>query len=69
MDKTNLILKFKRYGEQEAHVVGATRIRIDGRGGVILYSPNSRIPEWISLSGVETVAVQPVNRASILPAA
>jgi len=69
MDQPNLILKYKRYDEAEPRVVGAARIRIDGRGGLILYSSQSRIPEWISLSGLESLAFQPVGPAGIRSAA
>jgi len=69
MDKPNLILKYTLRGEREPRIVGAARIRIDGRGGLILYSPQSGKPERISLAGMESVALQPIVRAGVLSAA
>jgi hypothetical protein len=37
MDNLNLVVKFMLAGDAQLHVKGAARIKVDGRGGLLLY--------------------------------
>jgi hypothetical protein len=65
MDNPNLILKFKLRGETDARIVGASRIRVDGRGGLTLYPLHDGIPERINLDLLQSFAVRLFRGAEI----
>jgi hypothetical protein len=70
MKNLNLLLKFKLAGESRLHVRGATRIKIDGRGGLTLYDLGSGVAETIDLSQLRSFSIQTLigdKSASSLP--
>ena len=63
MDNLNLILKFKLAGDDRLHVKGAARIRVDGRGALMLYNMQSRAVETIDLRTLRSFCIQQVSPA------
>jgi hypothetical protein len=64
MEHLNLVLKFKVAGDSRLHVKGAARIKVDGRGGLILYDARSGIAETVDLWNLQSFCIQPVAGAS-----
>jgi hypothetical protein len=64
MENLNLILKFKLAGNGQFHVKGASRIKVDGRGGLMLYDAQNGTAETIDLRKLQTFCIQPVSGAS-----
>ena len=63
MDNLNLILKFKLAGDDHLHVKGAARIKVDGRGTLMLYNTQSRAVETIDLRTLRSFSIQQVSLA------
>ena len=61
MDNLNLILKFKVAGDANLHVKGAARIKVDGRGGLMLYDAQGGPAEMISLHSLQSFCIQLMN--------
>ena len=61
MDNLNLILKFKLAGDGHLHVKSAARIRVDGRGGLMLYGTYSGDVEIIDLQALRSLSIQQVS--------
>jgi len=61
MDDLNLVLKFSVAGDARQHVKGAVRIKVDGRGGLLLYNTQGGV-EAIDLGALESFSVQQVKR-------
>jgi len=59
MDNLNFVLQFKRAGDPSLRVHGAARIKIDGRGGLIVYSENGAA-EKLVLSELVDMSIRPV---------
>ena len=69
MDNLNLVVKFMRAGDGLLQVKGATRIKFDGRGGLLLYDAQGG-SETIELGALQSLYLQRVDRtcaASALP--
>lgn len=70
MDNLNLVVKFMLAGDGRLHVKGAARIRVDGRGGLLLYDAQGDVVETIELGALESFRLQrvlPVPAASAVP--
>lgn len=63
MNNLNLILKFKLAGDDHLHVKGAARIKVDGRGALMLYNAQSRAVETIDLRTLRSFSIQQVSPA------
>ena len=63
MGNQNLILKFKLAGDDRFHVKGAARIKVDGRGAMLLYNKQNRAVETIDLRALRSFCIQQVNPA------
>ena len=61
MKTLNLLLKYKLAGDSRIHVKGATRIKVDGRGGLMLYDVNTGAAETINLSQLRSFSIQPFS--------
>jgi hypothetical protein len=61
MNDTKLLLKFELAGDSQVHVKRATRIKIDGRGGLVLYSALPGATETIKLSQLQSFCIQPLT--------
>jgi hypothetical protein len=57
----NLILKFKLAGDAQVHVKGATRIRVDGLGNLLLCDAHSGAMERIELKKLETFQIHSIT--------
>jgi len=70
MDDLKILLKFRLAGERRNQVRGASRITIDGRGGLLLYDPQRPGSERIELGRLQSLSlfgVSPANTISALP--
>ncbi len=57
----NLILKFKLAGDAKLHVKGATRIKVDGLGNLLLCDAQSGTMEKIELKKLETFQIHSIT--------
>lgn len=57
MNDLNLVLKFKMAGDPQFHFKGATRIKIDGRGGLMLFDSASDVPEMIDTASLQAFSI------------
>lgn len=62
-ENLNLILNFKLAGENRSRVCGATRIKVDGHGGLTVYDAGSGRSEKIDLSQLQSFSIQPLASA------
>ncbi len=68
MKDLNLVLMFRLSGEGQLRVKGASRIKLDGRGGLMVYDSENGAAETYDLESMQSFSIQPMN-ASYLPAA
>jgi hypothetical protein len=69
MDNLNLVLTFKLAGDAGVHVRGAARIKVDGRGGLMLYDTQGDGAETIDLRTLQSFCIHQVTgaRAEVPP--
>lgn len=70
MDDLKLVLKFRMTGDRRQQIRGACRIKVDGRGGLLLYDPDRHESERIDLGRLQSLSlfgVTPANTISALP--
>jgi hypothetical protein len=58
MERPNLLLKFKLKGESEFNIEQASRIKIDGRGYLLVYEDAAVTPKWIFLDGIRAFSIE-----------
>jgi len=56
-EDVNLFLSFKLAGQSKSSVRGAARIKIDGRGGLTVYSAESGLAERIDLAELQSFSI------------
>ena len=61
MDNLNLVVKFMLAGDGLLQVKGATRIKFDGRGGLLLYDAQGG-SETIELGALQSLCLHQVRR-------
>ena len=69
MDDLNLVVKFVLAGDGGLQVKGASRIKVDGRGGLLVYDTQGEGVETIALGSLKSFCLQQVRRASVVAAA
>ena len=69
MDNLNLVVKFKQAGDGHLQVKGASRIKVDGRGGLLVYDSQGEGCETIELGSLTSFCLQQVRRACVEAAA
>ena len=69
MKNLNLFVTFKLSSDSQTRVKGASRIKLDGRGSLMLYDTENGMAETIDLRKLQSFSIQPVSAASYLPAA
>jgi hypothetical protein len=69
MDDLNLVVKFVLAGDGGLQVKGASRIKVDGRGGLLLYDTRGEGVETIKLGSLKSLCLQQVRRACVGAAA
>ena len=68
MDNLNLVVKFMLAGDGRLHVKGAARIKVDGRGGLLLYDAQGGGVETIELGALKSIRLQQMRHARAEPA-
>jgi hypothetical protein len=63
MSDLNLVLKFKLADDPQTHIEAATRMKIDGRGNLVLYKGRGEDAERIELRNVRSFSIHPVGFA------
>ena len=69
MKNLNLVVMFRLSSDGQMRVKGASRIKLDGRGSMMLYDAENGAAEKIDLATVQSFSIQPLKAASYLPAA
>ena len=59
-DNVNLVVSFKLAGDSLFRTHGATRIKLDGRGGLTVYDASTGLTEEFELAGLQSLAIHPV---------
>jgi len=60
MENLNLVLKLKLHGDTDLRVIGATRIKVDGRGRLLLYGTH-HTPANIRLAELQSFSIRQVS--------
>ncbi len=68
MNNLNLVVMFRLSNDDQMRVKNAARIKLDGRGSLLLYDAEGA-HETIDLRNVRSFSIQPLKAASYLPAA
>jgi hypothetical protein len=68
MKDLNLVLMFRLSGDGQMRVKGVSRIKLDGRGGLMVYDSENGAAETYDLQKMQSFSIQPLN-ANYLPAA
>jgi hypothetical protein len=63
MDNLNLVVKFTVAGDSRLQVKSASRIKVDGRGGLLLYDAQGGGVETIELGALKSFCLQQVPYA------
>jgi len=61
MNDLNLMIRFRLTGQDEFQMKGASRMKMDGRGGLILYDAQSGKAERIEIGQLQSFILQPAN--------
>jgi len=61
-------LMFRLSGDGQMRVKGVSRIKLDGRGGLMVYDSENGAAETYDLQKMQSFSIQPLN-ANYLPAA
>jgi hypothetical protein len=69
MKDLNLVVMFRLSGDGDMRVRGASRIKLDGRGGLMVYDSENGAAETYELQNVQSFSIQPLKAVSYLPAA
>ncbi len=64
----NLVVKFILAGDGRLHVKSAARIKVDGRGGLLLYDAQGGAVETIELGALKAFRLQRVRHLNAAPA-
>ena len=58
MKDLNLVLQFKMAGDTNCRISSAARIKVDGRGGLTFYSPETGSAERIDLADLRWLSIR-----------
>jgi len=61
MEKRKLVMELKLRGDTDLRVIAATRIKVDGRGRLLLYDRQSTAPANIWLRELQSFAIRRVS--------
>lgn len=64
MSVLNLIVTFRLIGDRLFRVKSAVRMKVDGRGSLVLYNPQGEIAEEIDLFNLQSFGIHSINSAS-----
>jgi hypothetical protein len=68
MTSPQLLVTFKVNGDSRVHVKGASRIKVDGRGGLTLYDAQGGAPELVSLGCLQALTIRTLADVAPAPA-
>jgi len=58
MDNLNLVLKFRMTSNGDCNIRSATRIKVDGQGGLTLYDAETAATENIPLADLQSLSIR-----------
>lgn len=61
MKQVNLVIKFQLGNDPETHVVGASRIGLDGCGGLVIYHSQNEAPETVRVEDLQSFSILPIT--------
>ncbi len=64
MNHLNLVMKFRLANHDQCQVKGATRIKLDGRGGLTLYDVQSGHHEKIEIRQLRSFSLRAISQAA-----
>jgi hypothetical protein len=67
MISPNLVVTFTVAGDSRVHIKGASRIKVDGRGGLTLYDAEDRESELVNLGCLQSLTIRTVPRPTARP--
>jgi hypothetical protein len=63
MNRLNLVLKFRLAGHDQYQIKGASRIKVDGRGGLTFYDVQSGSNERLDLQQLRHLSLHTITQA------
>lgn len=66
MHPLNLVLTYRLAGDDHIQIRGASRIKVDGRGGLMYYDVQSGTTERIEVGQLQSFRLVPVDAACSL---
>ena len=57
----NLVVIFRVAGDSQVHIKGASRIKVDGHGGLTLYDTDNGESELVNLDCLESLLIRTVK--------
>lgn len=63
----NLVVTFTVAGDSQVHIKGASRIKVDGRGGLLLYDADNGESQLVSLGCLQSLMIRTVSGTSARP--
>ena len=61
MENRNLVLELKLRGDTDLSVIGVTRIKVDGRGRLLLYDTQGTAPANVWLGDLQSFSIRLVS--------
>jgi hypothetical protein len=65
MNDPKLFVQFELNEEKENHVQPAARMKLDGRGGLILYDDAHQIVDMIRIRNLRALAIHSITRRPV----
>lgn len=62
MENRKLTLELKLRGDTDSRLIGAARMRVDGRGGLLLYESPGAAPMEIRLAELQSFSIRPASQ-------
>jgi hypothetical protein len=69
MSDLRMVIKFKLAGDSQHRVKGAVRMKVDGRGSLLLYGGQGEVIESLQVRDLEAFSIHPVPVAAAALAA
>jgi hypothetical protein len=65
MNNFNLLLTYTLDHDAHVHVRGASRIQVDGRGGLLIYDPETGMAERLSIAEMNSIRIGSPSQAAV----
>jgi hypothetical protein len=69
MGHVNLLVTFRVSGDAQFQVKGAASVKVDGRGGLILYGPDGDVEETIEVGRLQSFQIHSLAQRQVSLAA